>query len=98
MISYILYKNPIQYDTLYIVQYLHYLGINMIPMCCIERNYPDWVNEMPSIEVVCNDGYNNRYIGLNECISFYEKNSNVENLYNKSYEFKRLNPEYRIHL
>lgn len=43
MISYVLYKKPIQYDTLYIVQYLHYLGINIVPTCCIERNHPEWV-------------------------------------------------------
>ena len=94
MISYILYKNPIQYDTLYIVKYLHYLGINIIPTCCIERNHPEWVKELPSIETVEKE----RYIGINECIYFFEKKTNIDNLYNKSYEFKNMNPNYRIHL
>jgi hypothetical protein len=52
MISYILYKKPIQLETLYIVQYLYYLRIICIPKCCIERNYPIWVNDLPSIETV----------------------------------------------
>lgn len=98
MTSYILYKNPIQYDTLYIVQYLHYLGINIIPTCCIERNHPSWVNELPSIETISKEKEKERYVGLNECISFFEKITGIENLYEKSQIFKKLNPEYRIHL
>jgi len=93
MISFILYKNPIQYDTLYIVQYLHSLNINAIPEFCIERNYPSWVSSLPSIKTE-NDEY---YIGLNQCISFFEKNTEIENLYEKSQQFKNDYPTYRIH-
>jgi len=91
--EYILYKNPIQYDTLYIVQYLHYLGIILKPQYCIERNYPSWVTSLPSIYVSNND---KKYIGLEECIKFFQQESGVNNVLYKSNEFKKLNPEYRI--
>jgi hypothetical protein len=92
MIIYILYKNPIQLDTLYIVQYLYYMGVNLIPKNCIERNHPNWVSEFPSIETSNGD----KYIGLESCIAFYEKHSGMTNLYNKSKEFKEFNPKYCI--
>lgn len=89
---YILYKNPIQLDTLYIVQYLYYMGVNLIPKNCIERNHPSWVSELPSIETSNGE----RYIGLESCIAFYEKTSGINNLYSKSTLFKELNPKYCI--
>ena len=92
MINYVLYKNPIQLDTLYIVKYLYYNEIKLIPKYCIERNHPSWVIVFPSIET--DEG--ERYIGLESCIAFYEKTSGINNLYSKSTLFKELNPKYCI--
>jgi hypothetical protein len=92
--EYILYKQPIQYETLYIVQYLHSLGIHVIPKYCIERNYPLWVLECPSIHALTTD---KKYIGLNACVLFYEEVSGITDLLQKSIQFKQLHPEYRIH-
>lgn len=94
MCQYILYKKPIQYETLYIVQYLHYLGIKLEPQYCIERNHPSWITMLPSIYVSNKD---EKYIGLEECIKFFEKETGIHCLLQKSIEFKKNNPEYRIH-
>ncbi len=88
---YILYKQPVQLDTLYIVQYLYYLGINLQPNTIIERNHPAHIINLPSIE--CNGKL---YSGLDECISFYETYSNIQNVLVLSREFKRQNPKYTI--
>ena len=37
---YVLYKKPIQLETLNIVQYLHYKNISFLPNVIIEKNYP----------------------------------------------------------
>ena len=92
MIDYILYKNPTQLDTLYIVQYLYYMGVKLTPRYCIERNHPCWVSELPSIETSNGE----KYIGLESCIAFYEENSGIINLLYKSKQFKELNPKYCI--
>ena len=88
--AYILYKNPIQLETLAIVQYLHSIGCDVRPFTCIERNHPDWVTELPSIET-----NSKKYIGLNQCISFYEEISNFKNLLSIALQFKNNNPDYR---
>ncbi len=91
--KYILYKHPVQLDTLTIVQYLHYCGINdIIPIYCIERNHPKWVINLPSIET--NDG--KKYIGIDQCIQFYEEYSKISDLTEKSNSFKKTYPDYRI--
>jgi hypothetical protein len=92
--NYVLYKKPIQLETLEIVQYLHSLGHrNVTPLCCIERNYPFWVTELPAIETENGD----RYIGLDECVKYYEKSNGETELVSKSHKFKMLYPDYRIH-
>ena len=69
---YILYKNPIQLETLYIVQYLNYNNIDFLPNIIIEKNYPNFVKNLPTIY------YKNKfYNGLEEVISLYE---NILNL------------------
>lgn len=90
--KYVLYKQPIQYETLHIVQYLHSIGILLLPNVCIERNYPEWVSSLPSIDVG-----KERYIGLDACIQYFETISGVSDLLTKSQKFKEVNPEYRIH-
>lgn len=91
--QYTLYKNPVQLDTLSIVQYLHFCGQRVTPTCCIERNHPSWVTQLPSIETSVGD----RYIGLEQCTLFYEAVSGKSNLLNEASVFKTNNPHYRIH-
>jgi hypothetical protein len=64
---YVLYKNAVQLETLYIVQYLHYNNIHFLPTNIIERNYPEFVTNLPTI--VCD---NCLYSGLDAVISLYE--------------------------
>ena len=88
---YTLYKNPIQLETLYIVQYLHSKNISFLPSMIIERNYPEFVTELPTIY------YKNKmYKGLEEVISLYENISGIENILEKAMEFKKQNPKYTI--
>jgi hypothetical protein len=89
---YVLYKNPIELDTLYIVQYLNYVGFKLLPMKCIERNHPSWVTDLPSIKTIKGD----MYIGLRECLIFYETESNISNLQYKAKSFKEKYPDYKI--
>ena len=88
---YTLYKNPIQLETLYIVQYLHYKNIMFLPSIIIERNYPQFVTELPTIN------YKNKiYNGLVEIISLYENISGIDNILEKAIEFKVQHPKYTI--
>jgi hypothetical protein len=93
--NYILYKNPIQNDTLAIVQYIHHqTGQNIGTRVCIERNYPSDITELPSIRE------NGKiHTGLSECIQYFSQISGLPaaTLYQNSCQFKRDNPEYRIH-
>lgn len=92
--SYILYKNPVQIDTLEIVQYLHSLGYQRTtPLYCVERNHPKWVTELPSIETEKGD----RYVGLSSCVKYYEDIYHLTNLWNLAHHFKKQHPDYRIH-
>jgi hypothetical protein len=88
---YVLYKNPIQLETLNIVQYLHYNNIIFLPNTIIERNYPHFITELPTI--VYN---NNIYSGLTEVVSLYETISGINDLLNKANNFKIQNPKYTI--
>ena len=89
--NYILYKNPVQLETLHIVQYLHSQNITFLPNVIIERNYPSYVTELPTIL------YNRKlYIGIDICIKLYETYSGIDNILEKADEFKRLNPTYTI--
>jgi hypothetical protein len=89
--KYVLYKMPISLDTLYIVQYLYFHGISMQPDTIIERKYPSYVTELPTIEC---DGV--LYKGLDECVRFYETESQVQDLISLSHAFKIKNPRYTI--
>jgi hypothetical protein len=89
--NYILYKEPISLDTLYIVQFLHVHKIILLPTHIIERNHG--VAELPSIL------YNDKlYSGLSEVIKFYENASGLDDLLTKSHQWKDKNPNYRINL
>jgi hypothetical protein len=88
---YILYKNPIQKDTLHIVQYLHNNQIHFLPSTIIERNYPNFVTELPTIS------YNNKlYIGLDQVVGLYETISGIDNVLEKANEFKIQHPRYTV--
>lgn len=88
---YTLYKNPIQLDTLYIVQYLHYNKIVFLPNKIIERNFPQFVTNLPTVV------YDNCiYDGLSNVISLYEKMSGIDHILEKAMEFKKQNPTYTI--
>jgi hypothetical protein len=88
---YILYKNPIQLETLYIVQYLNYNNIDFLPNIIIEKNYPNFVKNLPTIY------YKNKfYNGLEEVISLYENISGIDNILQKAIEFKNKHPKYTI--
>lgn len=88
---YVLYKKPIQLETLNIVQYLHSQNINFLPNVIIEKNYPSYVTELPTIL------YDKKlYIGIDICVKLYETYSGIDNLLEKANEFKKLNPKYTI--
>ena len=90
---YDLYKLPIQLETLNIVQYLYSLGIDTRPCKIIERNHHSNACVLPTIH----DHLTNKwYIGLPECIRYYESKSGINELYSKAIEFKKTLPVYRI--
>jgi len=92
--NYILYKNPIELDTLYIVQYLYSRGINVRPRCCIERNWADETEgKLPSIHDNDNDLW---YLGLENVAKYYEKVTGINDILNLAHQFKKENPNYRI--
>ena len=91
--AYTLFKNPIELDTLYIVQYLHSLGINMVPIIIIERSHPATVVELPCIFDHVSGSYHN---GLKACVHYYEKKSDESSLLERAHAFKLVNPDYRI--
>ena len=90
--AYVLHKNPMQPDTLAIVQFLHSVGINMRPRCCVECNHPPHITELPAIE----DDAGNVHAGLRACVDFYELHSGFRGLLDKSVAFKVANPGYRV--
>ena len=101
--AYVLYKQPIQTETLSIVQYLHHEAPHLKPrpFACVERNHPDWIEDtmsLPAIEITDDPGIRmrTRYSGLQECVDFFETYSGVSNLTRRASDFKRDNPFYRI--
>lgn len=90
--TYILYKSPIQSDTLWIVRFLHSLGEDAKPVCVLERNHPSWVVDLPSISDL--DG--ERYVGFDNCVVFFEKKYGISHLLQRTAEFRSMNPEYKL--
>lgn len=91
---YVLYKNPIQLDTLAIVQYLHAQGVgNVLPTHCVERSHPAWVVELPAI---LDMDTNKRFVGFVECVKYFENMSATTDLVNKAHVFKTVHPTYRV--
>ena len=67
-IVYLLYKGPVQLDTLAMVRYLHSQGIDLQPALCVERQHPEWVAALPSIEVFANSPETSRARRLEEAV------------------------------
>ena len=91
-VVYVLYKRPFQPETLAIVRCLerrcaigeydpenrsHRNGNIYRAKFCVERNHPEWVTELPSIKDLLTG---ERFVGLSECIRFYECAFDVGNL------------------
>ena len=92
-VRYTLFKNPIQLDTLAVIQYLHHLGKDLRPSQIIERNHADWVTHLPSIR---DERTGLKYIGIENCVKFWEHNSQQEGLLQRSLAWKTSNPRYRV--
>ena len=68
--TYVLFKNAVQLDTLAVIRYLHSRHapqVSVAPTTCVERRWPEWAAHRPSIETA--DG--RRFVGLDECIRFW---------------------------
>ena len=91
---YVLYKNPIQKDTLTLVRFLHSSGVeNAPPSAIYERGWPDWVTELPSIQTT-ESGGDQRFVGLAACVRFFETCTGVTDLWQKA--SSGCDPDYRI--
>ena len=93
MSPHILYKNPEQYDTLAIVQYLHYIGKPNEPSSCIERGGPPGL-QLPSIFDLETGRW---YMGILNVVDYYEKYSEIKYLLYLAEQFKKEKPDYTIH-
>jgi len=90
----ILYKRPIEFDTLYIVGYIHSLGHQDVVdnMIIVERNHIEDINGiLPSIFV---DGI--YYLGLENIVKYYEHKYKITDLLKKSKLFNEKFPNYKI--
>jgi hypothetical protein len=91
---YVLYKNPVQADTLAQVQYLHWLGHEHARPCqVVERNHPDWASQLPSVQDV---GTGACHVGGAACSAYLEARFGVDDLASKAAAWKDAHPEYRI--
>jgi hypothetical protein len=80
-----------QINSLYIHKYLQSLQIDVTPKHIITENYPNIITEFPSIQ------YNNKYyIGLDECIKFYEHITGIQYLHEKALQFKIDTPSFKL--
>lgn len=89
---YTLYKNPIQMETLAIVQYLYHNNIFILPTVIVERNHPDGI----ILPAIYDHKLNTLYEGIDECVKYYEIRSGISNLLENAQMFKEQNPQFRI--
>lgn len=91
--NYILYKNPIQLDTLAIIQYVHNINKDVsMPKYIYERNYPLNIKVLPTIYLIDKDKY---YEGIDEIIEFYKYWVPLLT-YDEVCKWKNNNKNYRI--
>ncbi len=91
-IKYVLYKNPIQLDTLACVQYLFSKGIDARPSYIVERNYPTFCTDLPTIKSENGDCY----IGLFQCLGFYKEQSGLESITKLNYQVNKFKKEKKM--
>ena len=89
MVSYTLFKNPVQLDTLAIVQYAKACGKDVTPMLTIERNHPLSITALPAIQ--CGS---EQYVGIDECVRFYEIHTGIDDILQKALIWKDVNPHF----
>lgn len=90
-LRYILYKLPIQVDTLALVQYCFSLGYDLRPQICIERNHQ--ITTLPSIYDLDQQQW---FYGLDQIVKYFETHTAISSLLDKALNFKKQNPDYRI--
>lgn len=92
-ILYKIHENEDCEKFLWIVRYFYKIhGIDIRPLNIFERLFPDEIRDtVPSIRI-----YNRYLIGLDKIVDFYERVFNIQNLLEKSGEFRKNNAEYRI--
>lgn len=78
---------------LWMVRYLYCkYGIDIRPLSIKERLFPTDINNIiPSIVI-----FNTYIIGLASIVDLYERTFNISNLLDRSENFRKKNPEYRI--
>ena len=92
---YVLYKNPVQPDTLAVVRYLHSVlpTLAACPAACVERNHPPRVTELPAVHDLDTDEW---FVGPARCVEFFEARSGLSDLARLSREFAEAHEGYRI--
>ena len=96
--KYILCKNPVQLDTLAIVQYIHKTtGVFWAPSLIYERQHPvPSGTALPCIIETTIDG-DVLHAGFDACVRFYERGSGIDDIVAKAEAFKLDHPNYCIH-
>ena len=92
---YVLYKNPVQPDTLAVVRYLHSVlpTLAACPAACVERSHPPRVTELPAVHDLDTDEW---FVGPARCVEFFEARSGLSDLARLSREFAEAHEGYRI--
>ena len=93
VVEYVLYKAPIQLETLCVVQYLYALGIDLRPTSVVERNHSVRATALPAVHEVAIDEW---HVGLDACVRFYEARSGLGDLARLAARFKDEHPDFRI--
>ena len=91
--EYDLFKLPIQLDTLGIVQYLYSRGVDARPNTIVERNHAPEATALPTIRDRRDGTW---YVGLAECVRFYETRSGIADIIEQAESFKMTSPSFRI--
>lgn len=90
-ILYKIHENDDCNDLLKITRYLYANDYDIRPLNVIERNFPEHINQVPTISI--NDSL---IVGLNNIVIYYETLLNIPQLLNKANRFSNSNPNYSI--
>lgn len=77
-----------------ITRYLYAIDIDARPINIIERNFPYNIKPESLPIIVYSNGFT--IIGLTNIIKYYESMYKISNLMEKSMEFEKNNPNYKI--